>query len=185
MATYDSLAALFTATANAIRAKLGVSSTFSANEFPSKIASIPTGVQMTVNKNLIITRSDVSSAPSNTQMFVKYPYVNSNDEWGTVVEELVNGGSITIPIPDMDFVTNDKISNEDMFFIFFIKPATESPCGIFYYSDSRTTSGLVARTVDIGGGTSSSAQAGYIAIHTDMSELSAGTATLGVFIQGR
>lgn len=185
MATYESLAALFTATANAIRAKLGVSSTFSANDFPAKVASIPTGVRMKVNKSLIVTRSDSSSAPSDAKLYVKYVFVNDDDTWGTKIEELENGGSLTVPIPDMDYASETSTYMEDLFFIFFIMPTPSAPAGIFYNTGQGTTSGLVGTAVNVIGGTSSSEQVGYIAVHTDLSELSDGTASLSMRIQGR
>lgn len=185
MATYDSLAALFTATANAIRAKLGVSSTFSANDFPSKIASIPTGVQMRVEKSLILTRTDSSRAPSDAKLYVKYVFANEDDVWGTKIEELENGGSLTVPIPDMDYASETKVHQEDLFFIFFIMPAPSAPAGIFYSTGQGTTSGLVGTVSNVNGSTGSSEQVGYIAVHTDLSELSDGTASLSMRIQGR
>lgn len=184
MATYDSLAALFTATANAIRDKLGVSSTFKATDFPAKIASIPTGVQLSVEKTLTVTRHDASSAPADAQLFVKYCFVNENDTWGTKIEELQNDGSVVIPVPSMDYVSSSKIQNEDLFFVFFIMPTPSAKSGVSFYSDSRTTSGLIGTRVNIGDTTSTSEQAGYVTVHTDMSELSDGTATLGVYIRG-
>lgn len=185
MATYDSLAALFTATANAIRDKLGVSSTFKATDFPAKIASIPTGVQMRVEKSLILTRTDSSSAPSDAKLYVKYVFVNDDDTWGTKIEELENGGALTVPIPDMDYASETKTYMEDLFFIFFIMPAPSAPAGIFYSTGQGTTSGLVGTANNLNGSTGSSEQVGYIAVHTDMSELTDGTASLSMRIQGR
>lgn len=43
MATHNTLGELFTATADAIRAKTGSTDLIVADEFPAKIAEIPTG----------------------------------------------------------------------------------------------------------------------------------------------
>ena len=67
MATHTTLASLFTAIANAIRAKKGTSATIVADDFPTEIASIPsTSYTLIASKEVTTSTTSTSSASLTT-----------------------------------------------------------------------------------------------------------------------
>ena len=137
--THSTLTSLFTDIANAIRAKKGTSADIVADNFPSEIASIPTG-GITPTGNINITDTNVTDVTNYaTATIVDADLVASNIKKNVnilgVVGSFEGGGSLPSSISKIDGGSFTVASDTATDYMWITHNLAEAPKGCMVWTD--------------------------------------------------